>query len=136
MKYFLNERILDQVRVGESGRSQKTHAPELEELDPPDLPEVAGEDVDVLLEDDPEDEPDCALPEAAAPEEEPDPALAPAAAAAGALGALSPPWLAESPVLAPATASAPEVGTAASLVLLVPPLLLRKSVTYQPEPLS
>lgn len=123
--------------MGESGRSQKTHAPELEELDPPDLPEEAGADVDVLLEDDPEDEPDCALPEAA-PEEEPDPALAPAPvlAAAGADAALSPAGLAESPVLAPATASAPEVGTAASLVLLVPPLLLRKSVTYQPEPLS
>ena len=33
-------------------------------------------------------------------------------------------------------ASAAVFATAASLVLLVPPELLRKSVTYQPEPLS
>ena len=33
-------------------------------------------------------------------------------------------------------ASAAVLPTAASLVLLVPPELLRKSVTYQPEPLS
>jgi len=36
----------------------------------------------------------------------------------------------------PAVASAAVLPTAASLVLLVPPALLRKSVTYQPEPLS
>jgi hypothetical protein len=36
----------------------------------------------------------------------------------------------------PAAASAAVLPTAASLVLLVPPALLRKSVTYQPEPLS
>lgn len=36
----------------------------------------------------------------------------------------------------PPTASAAVLPTAASLVLLVPPALLRKSVTYQPEPFS
>lgn len=52
-----------------------------------------------------------------------------------------------SPLLLPLAASEPEealsepdsaafLPTAASLVLLVPPELLRKSVTYQPEPLS
>ena len=36
----------------------------------------------------------------------------------------------------PPPASAPATGTAASLVLAAPLPLLRKSVTYQPEPLS
>lgn len=36
----------------------------------------------------------------------------------------------------PAAASAAVLPTAASLVLLAPPALLRKSVTYHPEPLS
>ena len=42
----------------------------------------------------------------------------------------------EDPEPLPAPASAAVLPTAASLVLLVPPALLRKSVTYQPEPLS
>lgn len=38
--------------------------------------------------------------------------------------------------VAAGAASPAALPTAASLVLLVPPALLRKSVTYQPEPLS
>ena len=42
----------------------------------------------------------------------------------------------EEPEPLPASPSAPVLPTAASLVLPAPPALLRKSVTYQPEPLS
>ena len=41
-----------------------------------------------------------------------------------------------SPVEPPAAASAPATGTAASLVFAPPLPLLRKSVTYQPEPFN
>ena len=46
------------------------------------------------------------------------------------------PVTSEEPELLPDVPSAAVLPTAASLVLLVPPALLRKSVTYQPEPLS
>ncbi len=124
-----------------SGRSRQTQAPELDELEPPDLPDDA--DVGVLFEELADEDPDCGPPEAAAPEPDlpsvADPEVLPLAAAPAlaACAALELPDSATAePAPAPATASAPDVGTAASLVLLVPPLLLRKSVTYQPEPLS
>lgn len=41
-----------------------------------------------------------------------------------------------SPAEPPAAASAPATGTAASLVFAPPLPLLRKSVTYQPEPFN
>jgi len=41
-----------------------------------------------------------------------------------------------SPTEPPAAASAPATGTAASLVFAPPLPLLRKSVTYQPEPFN
>ena len=47
---------------------------------------------------------------------------------------LEPAWV--SPAEPPDAASAPATGTAASLVFAPPLPLLRKSVTYQPEPFN
>jgi hypothetical protein len=89
------------------------------ELPPELLPEVP---LELLLEDPPVD----LLPELSddgagwLPAESPEPALA------------SPPEAAEPP----AAASAPATGAAASLVFAPPVPLLRKSVTYHPEPFN
>jgi hypothetical protein len=116
---------------------------------PKELPEELPEE---LLEDPPEEEDALGLAELAPPEllagAEPEelPAL-PGAALEDLLPELSedePDWPADEsfePALLsapepPAAASAPATGTAASLVLAPPLPLLRKSVTYHPEPFN
>lgn len=103
----------------------------------------------------PDEAPDAALPEVeleavvadvfVAGEVEPAPLVDPESELLAAALPLPLPFPLPSPL--PLAVSAPEevvsepasaavLPTAASLVLLVPPELLRKSVTYQPEPLS
>lgn len=101
-----------------------------EEADAPLLPELAapeplaGAEPELLPEVPLEDAPEDLLPElsddepAWLAEESPEPAALP------------------SPPEAPAAASEPATGTAASLVFAPPLPLLRKSVTYHPEPFN
>lgn len=70
------------------------------------------------------------------PDEVPDESLDEALDAAPVAAALAPAPSLPLPLAESEAASAAVLPTAASLVLLVPPALLRKSVTYHPEPLS
>jgi len=90
------------------------------ELLPDEPPEPASEDLLPELSD---DEPDLLAEESP----EPDALASPPGAALA-----SPP----APPEEPAAASEPATGTAASLVLAPPLPLLRKSVTYHPEPFN